>query len=70
MGIDRYSRSQNNANVVYCNYIEITSSYSVTTERNLPHTMHNEGIRLKIFVWNFKKHVIFKIVSYQTNKDI
>jgi len=39
-----HSRSQNNVNVAYCNYKEITSSYSVIMERNSPHSMPNVGI--------------------------
>ena len=34
-----YSMSQNNVNVVYCNYKEITSSYSIITKCNFPHNM-------------------------------
>ena len=45
-----YSRSQNNINVVYCNCKEITSSYSVIIERNLPHSLPNVGILFKMFV--------------------
>ena len=46
----RYSRSQNNVNVVYYNYKEITSNYSELTEHNLLHSMLNVGIMFKIFV--------------------
>ena len=31
-----YSRSQNNVNVVYCNYKETNSSYNVIAKRNSP----------------------------------
>ena len=54
---------------MYCDYKEITSSYSVITERNLFHSLPNAGIIFKLFV-TLKKHVIFKIVSYQINKHI
>ena len=45
-----YSRSQNNVNVVYCNYKEITSSYSEITDRNLPQSMPDVAIIFKMFV--------------------
>jgi len=44
---------------VYCNYKAITSSYSVTTDRNLSHSMPNVAILFE----TLKKHVIFKIVT-------
>jgi len=50
-----YSRSQNNVNVVYCNYKEITSSYSEITDRNLSQSMPNVAIIYKMFVWNFEE---------------
>ena len=34
-----YSRSQNNVNVVYCNYKETNSSYNVIAKRNSPQTL-------------------------------
>ena len=59
-----YSSSQNNVNVVYCNYKEITSSYSVNTKRNLPHSLLNLGnILSKCLFETLKKHVICKIVT-------
>ena len=36
-----YSRSQNNINVVYCNYKEITIRYREITEHNFPHSIPN-----------------------------
>ena len=45
-----YSRSQNNVNVVYCNYKETNSSYNVIAERNLPQSLHIVGNIFKIFV--------------------
>ena len=50
-----YSRSQNNVNVVYCNYKAITSSYSVIMEHYLPHSLLNVGIILEKFVYNFEE---------------
>ena len=41
--------SQNNVNVMYCNYKEITSSYSVITKCNLPHSLPNVGIMFKMY---------------------
>jgi len=35
------SRSQNNINVVYCNYKEITIRYREITEHNFPHSIPN-----------------------------
>jgi len=52
---DMYSRSQNNVNVVYCNYKEITSSYREITDRNFPQSMPNVAIIFKMFVWNFEE---------------
>jgi len=48
-------RSQNNVNIVYCNYKEITSSYSEITDRNLPQSMPNVATIFKMFVWNFEE---------------
>ena len=42
--INAYSSSQNNVNILNCNYKEITSSYTVITKRNLFHSMLNAGI--------------------------
>ena len=53
-----YSKSQNNVNIVYCNYKENTSSYSVITERNLPHSLPNVGIIFECLSEPLKKHVI------------
>jgi len=36
-----YSRSQNNVNVVYCNYKETNSSYNVIAECNSPQSLPN-----------------------------
>ena len=58
-----YSRSQNNVNVVYCNYKEITSSFSVITKHNMSHSLPNVGIIYNFFFETLKKHVIFKIVT-------
>ena len=40
---------------MYCNYKETTSSYSVITECNLPHSLPKVGIIFKMFVWNFEE---------------
>ena len=45
-----YSRSQNNVNVVYCNYKETHSSYNVIAERNSPQSLPNVSNILKMFV--------------------
>ena len=45
-----YSRSQNNVNVVYCNYKETHSSYNVIAKRNSPQTLLIVGNLFKIFV--------------------
>ena len=45
-----YSRSQNNVNVVYCNYKETNSSYNVIAECNLPQSLPIVGNIFKIFV--------------------
>ena len=50
-----YSRSQNNVNVVYCNYKETNSSYNVIAKRNSPQTLLIAGNIFKIFVWNFEE---------------
>ena len=57
---DMYSRSQNNVNVVYCNYKEANSSYNVITKCNLPQSL---VIYLKCLFETLKKHVLFKIVA-------
>ena len=49
-GSATYSRSQNNVNVVYCNYKETNSSYNVIAKRNLPKTLLIVGNIFKIFV--------------------
>jgi len=38
-----YSRSQNNVNVVYCNYKETNSTYNVIAKRNSPQTLFIVG---------------------------
>ena len=48
--VKAYRRSRNNVNVMYCNYKEITSSYSEITKRNLPHSLPNVGSMFKMFV--------------------
>ena len=58
-----YSRSQNNVNVVYCNYKETNSSYNVIAKRNLPQTLLIVGNILKYLLETLKKHVLFKIVA-------
>ena len=50
-----YSRSQNNFNVVYCNYKETNSSYNVIAERNSPQSLPNVGNIFKMFAWNFEE---------------
>jgi len=50
-----YSRSQNNVNVVYCNYKETNSNYNVIAERNLPQSLPNVDNIFKMFVWNFEE---------------
>ena len=55
INLPTYSRSQNNVNVVYCNYKEITSSYSEITGHNLLQTVPNVAIIFKMFVWNFEE---------------
>ena len=49
-----YSSSQNNVNVVHCNYKETNSSYNVIAKRNSPQTLLIVGNIFKIFVWNFE----------------
>jgi len=67
-----YSRSQNNVNVVYCNYKETNSSYNVIAKRNLPQSLPIVGntVYLKYLFETLKKHVLFKIVAVvsQINK--
>ena len=46
----KYSRSQNNVNVVYCNYKETNSSYNVIAKRSSPQTLLIVGNIFKIFV--------------------
>ena len=55
-----YSRSQNNVNLVYCNYKEITSSYSVNTKRNLPYSLPYFDYIFKMFVWNLEEACVIK----------
>jgi len=50
-----YSRSQNNVNVVYCNYKETNSGYNVIAKRNSPQTLLIVGNIFKLFVWNFEE---------------
>ena len=50
-----YSRSQNNVNVVYCNYKGTSSSYNVIAKHNSPQTLFIIGSIFKIFVWNFEE---------------
>ena len=50
-----YSRSQNNVNIVYCNYNETNSSYNVIAKRSSPQTLLIVGNIFKIFVWNFEE---------------
>jgi len=50
-----YSRSQNNVNVVYCNYKETIGSYNVIAERNSPQSLSNVGNIFKMFVWNIEE---------------
>ena len=45
-----YSRSQNNVNIVYCNYKETNGSYNVIAKRNSPQTLLIVGNIFKIFV--------------------
>ena len=44
----KYSRNQNNVNILNCNCKEITNSYSEITECNMSHSMPNVGITFKI----------------------
>ena len=45
-----YSRSQNNVNVVYCNYTETNRSYNVIAKRNWPQSLPIVGNIFKKFV--------------------
>ena len=48
-GVCTYSRSQNNVNVVYCNYKETNSSYNVITKCNSFQSLPIVGNIFKIF---------------------
>jgi len=56
----RYSRSQSNVNVVYCNYKETNSSYNVS---NSPQTLLIVGNTFKICLWNFEEACAFEIMA-------
>ena len=58
--------------LVYCNYREITNSYSVITKRSFPHSLPNLGNILKGLLETLKKHVICKIdtvLDQQTHQN-
>ena len=41
--------------MVHCNYKETTGSYSLITERLLPHSLPNVDIICNMFIWNFEE---------------
>ena len=50
-----YSMSQNSVNIVYCNYKEITGTYSIIIKCNFPHNIPIVSSIFKMFVWNFEE---------------